>query len=508
MSDNTLRLGVDLSKYPTLARFSMSDALIRVIIGPAGSLKTSYCFNEILRRATMQTPDARGVRHTRWVAIRNTFEVLKRATMDTAKFNIPEPVLVYTGGMQPKAEGEFELSDGTSVNLRIDFLAVDNEDVVGKLLGYEYTGGMLDELTELPEEVMLATARRAGRFPPKKLAEPSWFGVIGATNGPLKNHWLYKWHRAANGIGLDDPDIKEFLKVKNTIEDTTGRPFFELFMQPPALIRPAEPGGIWLPNPAAENVHNLPGGYAYYFNMLAGSDHKIAAYVEGKFSDLPTGKVIFTEFDRKVHVIEPKKIPPLDGHPLLIGADFGRTPAMLIAAETLDGTLVVMDEVLGENTSIEQLLDNDVIPLLNRTYPRSAVREAFGDPAGAVDGQATAASPFGVCRGKNIPMRAPTTNNQYPQRIDAVKWYLTRRGKSGRGKLLVSSKCVKLIDALERGYVYENKGNGDTPTKSHDNHVSDIADALQYLCLGVRLRGERTARKPTVQKPKRKATVV
>ena len=164
MSDNTLRLGVDLSKYPTLARFSMSDALIRVIIGPAGSLKTSYCFNEILRRATMQTPDARGVRHTRWVAIRNTFEVLKRATMDTAKFNIPEPVLVYTGGMQPKAEGEFELSDGTSVNLRIDFLAVDNEDVVGKLLGYEYTGGMLDELTELPEEVMLATARRAGRF--------------------------------------------------------------------------------------------------------------------------------------------------------------------------------------------------------------------------------------------------------------------------------------------------------------------------------------------------------
>ena len=41
MSDNTLRLGVDLSKYPTLARFSMSDALIRVIIGPAGSLKTS-----------------------------------------------------------------------------------------------------------------------------------------------------------------------------------------------------------------------------------------------------------------------------------------------------------------------------------------------------------------------------------------------------------------------------------------------------------------------------------
>ena len=134
-----VKLGIDLSKYPTLARFSNSDAYIRMLIGPAGSLKTSYCFNEILRLACLQEPNEQGVRPSRWVVIRNTFEVLKRATMSTCKFNIPEPLLRYTEGNTPIAKGAFLLPDGTTVSLQIDFLAVDTVDVLGKLLGYDYT---------------------------------------------------------------------------------------------------------------------------------------------------------------------------------------------------------------------------------------------------------------------------------------------------------------------------------------------------------------------------------
>ena len=176
-----VKLGIDLSKYPTLARFSNSDAYIRMLIGPAGSLKTSYCFNEILRLACLQEPNEQGVRPSRWVVIRNTFEVLKRATMSTCKFNIPEPLLRYTEGNTPIAKGSFLLPDGTTVSLQIDFLAVDTVDVLGKLLGYDYTGAMCDELTELDEEIILAAARRAGRFPIKKDVAPTWYGLIGAT---------------------------------------------------------------------------------------------------------------------------------------------------------------------------------------------------------------------------------------------------------------------------------------------------------------------------------------
>jgi hypothetical protein len=43
---------------------------------------------------------------------------------------------------------------------------------------------------------------------------------------------------------------------------------------------------------------------------------------------------------------------------------------------------------------------------------------------------------------------------------------------------------------MQHDYVYEaiRGGNGavrDVPTKSHENWVSDLSDAIQYICLGL-----------------------
>ena len=61
------------------------------------------------------------------------------------------------------------------------------------------------------------------------------------------------------------------------MSERMGRPYFELFRQPPALLR--QPDGTWDPNPMAENIENLPGGYNYYYAMLGGEEQKIKAYV-------------------------------------------------------------------------------------------------------------------------------------------------------------------------------------------------------------------------------------
>lgn len=502
---STMSLGVDLAKYPTLAKFSNSNAYIRMLIGPAGSLKTSWCFNEILRLACLQEPDAEGIRRTRWVVIRNTFEVLKRATMETAKINIPPPLVRYTEGNSPNAKGRFLLGDGTSVDLEIEFLAVDTVDVLGKLLGYDYTGAVLDELTELDEEIIMAAARRAGRYPPAKMSPVSWFGAFGATNGPLESHWLYKWH-----VGNTSDDFK---KTRTTIERELGRPYFEIFQQPPALLRPDETHDEWRPNPLAENVHNLPGGYGYYFAMLGGDEQKIAAYVEGKFSKMVKGKVVFPEFSEKAHVVDEAKIPPLGSHYLLLGCDFGRTPVTLVATETTDGTVVILDEITGSDMSVDKLFEDKVIPTIKRRYPKSKVRQAWGDPAGSIGGQATEASPFSTIRAKGIDIDAPTTNNQYEQRLDAVRWFLERTGKNGKSKLRISSRCQLLIKALREGYIYEQVSRGstltrETPTKSHIDWTSDLADALQYLCLGLRLRGETRKKIHTTKRDKNRGRIV
>ena len=489
---STITVGVDLNKYPTLARFSNDDAFIRVLIGPAGSLKTTYCFYEILRRACLQQPDAQGVRYTRWVVVRNTFEVLKRATMATAKNAIPETLLRYTEGNSPSAKGRFSLSDGTQVDMQIDFLAVDTVDVLGKVLGYDFTGGVLDEVSELEEEIMFAIARRAGRYPPSNIAPCTWSGAFGATNGPIKTHWLYKWYQGGT---------EEFNKIRATIERESGRKFFTLHQQPPALLRPDSEHDEWRPNPLAENVQNLPCKYNYYFNMLGGDEQKIAAYVEGKFANLSLGRVVFPEFSRDRNVIAKDKIPPLNGHPVVLGADFGRTPAVLLGAETPDGTLVIIKEIVGTDMSVDKLFDDYVLPVMTSDYRRSKIYDAWGDPAGSVGGQATEASPFSIIQSKGIPIRAATTNNQLGVRLDAVRWFLERTGPRGRPKLLVSDECTYLINAMAEGYVFEEaRGNGkigqDIPTKSHVDWVSDICDALQYLCLGIRLRGEPGRNKP------------
>ena len=496
MSEVTL--GVDLKRYPTLARFSNSDSFIRMLIGPAGSLKTTWCFYELLRRACMQQPDKNGVRYTRWVVIRNTFDVLNRATIPTAKRAIPDFLLKYTEGNNPKAAGRFTLGDGTQVDIHIDFLAIDTDDVLGKLLGYDYTGAILDEVSELTEEIVLAAARRAGRFPSSDIAPCTWYGAYGATNGPLKTHWLYAWSLGGT---------EEMRTIKGVIEKATDREFFKLFQQPPALLRPDATRKEWEENPLAENVHNLPGGYSYYFAMLGGSDQKIAAYVEGKFANLATGKTVFHEFSRERHVVKASKIPALGKTPIIIGADFGRTPVVLIGAEAEDGTLVIMDEICGEDVSIETLLDNEVVPLIQRKYKRSPVHDAWGDPAGSVGGQATEASPFSVCRRKNIPMTAPTSNNQLEGRLDAVRWMLTRVGVTGKPKLRVSDNCPLLIAALAETYIYEaakgvNRANRELPTKSHVDWVSDLADALGYVCLGIRLRGQKRYITPNKKRKK------
>ena len=57
------------------------------------------------------------------------------------------------------------------------------------------------------------------------------------------------------------------------MSERMGRPYFELFRQPPALLR--QPDGSWDPNPMAENIENLPGGYNYYYAMLGARSRRL-----------------------------------------------------------------------------------------------------------------------------------------------------------------------------------------------------------------------------------------
>lgn len=442
------------------------------------SAKTSYMAVELFRRACLQEPAEDKVRYSRTLVGRNTYQVLKSATIPTFENMLGwlgEAITFKKGSFPPTAHVRARLSDETYVHWDIEFVSFDTDDAVSKLLGYEPTNAMLDEISELPEELIDSVVRRLGRYPSGRKGKPTWVGLIGATNGPRKDHWLYQW-----SLGSRD---KEFAKI----EAATGRKQFELFRQPGGLIEKAE--GEWVPNPLAENIDNLPGGYGYYFNMLSGDRQRVRAYVEGDFADIVTGKVVYPEFRRDTHVWVGghEKLP--SSLRLYLGFDFGRTPVCTIATATQSGKLIVIDEVMGEDISIDTLCTDFLFPVLRQKYPRSTIEGAWGDPAGNVETQALDVSPFDVLLKHGIPIEDPGGNNKLQPRLEAVKQRLTRLDGEGRPAILITDNCKYIIEAIGSTYIYEKvKGRNDTvrdvPTKSHEGWCSDLCDALSYLCMG------------------------
>lgn len=476
----------DLSfdKYPTLLNFAASAAYIRGVIGPAGSAKTTYAFKELVIRSILQEPNpVTKVRPTKWFIIRNTFRQLRDNTIASYKTAIG-PMFNERDVREnptPKAMLVFPLPDGTMVQAQFVFVAMDNPKAVSDMLGAEMTGVLVDEASEISLKVIEAAQKRIGRYP--SMADvptgATWSGMILTTNGPKKNHWLYDWYTRPK------PEWRQY-------EEEMNRPYFELFRQPAALLRPANPGDDWLPNPRAENIHNLKEGYGYYYKMLGDDNDSIIAYVEGDFADLKSGKVVFPEFNYGLHRIDERDVEVPAGAPIMLSFDFGRTPVCLTAICTEAGGLVVTDEVVGESMSIETLFKGSVKPVLKQRYSRSKILHAWGDPAGNDETQAIDISPFQVLRANNVPIEVTwaTRNDMHP-RLEAVRMRLTTLGRDGKPMLRISSRCKLLLDALASGYIYpEIKGAHDSeivqeqPTKSHVNWVSDLADALQYLCLG------------------------
>ena len=87
--DENSDLAIKYDAPPTLSEFLDSNAFIRCCIGPVGSGKSSVCVMEILRRACEQAKGLDGVRHTRFVVVRNSYRELRDTTRKTFEAWIP-----------------------------------------------------------------------------------------------------------------------------------------------------------------------------------------------------------------------------------------------------------------------------------------------------------------------------------------------------------------------------------------------------------------------------------
>ena len=103
------------------------------------------------------------------------------------------------------------------------------------------------------------------------------------------------------------------------------------FQQPPGLF---EKEGKYVPNPEAENIGNLHNGHGYYLNQVGGKTKEwIKVYVMGQYGTVQDGKPVYPEYKDETHY-PGKQIRGNPSWPLILGWDFGLTPACVICQIT------------------------------------------------------------------------------------------------------------------------------------------------------------------------------
>ena len=122
-----------------LCAFGQCTSDVQIIRGPLGSGKTKAVVFKILKLIAEQRPDANGIRKSRIAAIRNTYPDLQTTTIREFKECVSSAMGVHKNGHPPIFHFNFDLSDGTSVECEVDFLALYRPEDIRKLRGTQYT---------------------------------------------------------------------------------------------------------------------------------------------------------------------------------------------------------------------------------------------------------------------------------------------------------------------------------------------------------------------------------
>jgi len=478
-----IKLGSRFPKYPVLNKFMNCRSRVSVIIGPLGSGKTYGSVQRILATMAEQKPNAKGIRLTRWLAVRNTYPDLMGTTVkDFCSIFEGFGKMKYGGLEPPTFHVSFQLEDGTKVKSEVIFLALDRDDAVRKLRGYQVTGIWLNETKELVKSIVDMADLRHGRYPSRADGgvRPTWHGIMGDTNSMDEDHWLY------------------------TIAEEDRPESWEFFRQPGGVTQGKKPGE-WVPNPDAENLANLPDNY--YSHGVHGKDHDwIRVMLANEYGFVIEGKPVHPEYIDSIHCTD-ELIEPDKRYPLIIGIDFGRTPAAVITQHIEElGRRVIIDELTSTDMSAA-IFGPELKRYLDSHYAGMPV-EVWCDPSGGAQSQATEDTPIRIIRAAGIPAKPCSSNNPDLRRA-AISNPATRICMDGKPGLQVSPKAKMVRKGLMGGFAYRRlkiAGTARHTDQPDKNQYSHPVEAAEYALMG---SGEgRDALMPPMQNRRRPTQTV
>jgi len=454
-----IKLGAPL--YPVLDAFMACRSRCSFIMGPLGSGKTIAAVQRILAQMSEQEPNAQGVRPTRWLAIRNTYPDLMGTTVkDFCSIFEGLGTMKYGGLEPPTFRVHFELEDGTQVKSEVIFLALDREDAIRKLRGYQVTSVWLNETTQLQKSILDMADLRHGRYPSTVDGgvAATWHGMLGDTNAPDEDSFYY------------------------TLAEESRPEGWEFFRQPGGVL-PVENSSEWVSNPDAENLANLPDGY-YTQGLQGKSQDWIKVMLSNEYAFTVDGRPVHPEFIDSIHTTaEPIEVD--HRYPLIIGIDFGRTPAAVVTQYIEDmGRRVIIDELCATDMSAA-IFGPELKRWLDTRFAGMPV-EVWCDPSGGAQSQATEDTPIRILRASGIPARPCHTNNPDLRRA-AISNPALRICIDGKPGLQVSPAARMVRKGLMGGFAYRrlklagSEKFTDTPDKSIFSHP---VEAAEYALMG------------------------
>ena len=197
------------------------------------------------------------------------------------------------------------------------------------------------------------------------------------------------------------------------------------------------------------------------------------------------GKPVYADFNRTIHVSE-ATVRPEPGIPLLLGWDFGLTPACLLA-QLVGRQLRIITEFVETSGSISKLAPVVWNILQTRYLPWTHGDDkiySYVDPAGFQRAQTDERTCVDVMRKAGFGQIRPGPVD-WESRRKAVEDFLTKTYGEGPG-LIISGECPILIEGFAGGYQYPEKAIEIEPTKITPlkNKYSHPHDALQYMAAG------------------------
>ena len=415
---------------------------VKLLIGPFATGKTSSCAFDLIEMASRQVIPVLGVRRSRFAVIRNTYPELRDTTIRS-----------YFDWFPPEVFGTYNQSDKSyrikyeDREIEILFKALDSPKDVRDLLSLELTGAHVDEAREIHQDVIKGLLGRVGRYPSMKSTQgKSPFitppQVILSTNYPNSTHWLYR----------------DF--VSDSVE---GYTIYEQEQK--------------------ENQHNLrPGYYEDLAKDYANRPDLLKTLVNGTWGVTVAGKLVYPEFNRKIHVSTESLLPkgPIE---VIRGWDnTGLSPAINLSYLDSVGQWRVFKEFTWDEAGIMDAAEEMIVWCNMNLHTLCRFRD-IGDPAGT-QRDSSKKSPEVYIRekakeyGKTIDIKKGIQT--FKVRRESVAERLTKL-INGEPAMLIDRSCTMIIDGFDGGYAFPEIGNsGVYRTEPAKNEYSHIHDSVQY----------------------------